>query len=146
MDVMGEGNAKEDLETHVRDLGLDDRIRFIGRVPKDETFVHYQKADIFVLPSMNEGMSNAMLEALASGLPIVSTNTGGADELVGSGVNGFIVKMKSSDDLAEKIGKLIDDKDLRERMSAESRRLAEKMSWGNVAKQYAELYRKIENS
>ena len=133
MDVMGEGNAKEDLEAHVRDLGLEDRIRFIGRVPKDETFVHYQ----------NEGMSNAMLEALASGLPIISTNTGGADELVKNGVNGLIVKMKDGDDLADKIERLVVDKDLRSRMSAESRRLAEKMSWENVAKQYFQLYGEV---
>lgn len=142
MDVMGEGDARDGLEKYVKEAGLSEKIKFIGRIPKDETFSHYQKADIFVLPSMNEGMSNAMLEALATGLPIISTNTGGAEELVKDGINGLIVEKKNSHDLAEKIEKIISDENLRKRMGEESRKLAEKMSWENVAKDYFDLYEK----
>ena len=63
--------------------------------------------------------------------------------MVKNGVNGLIVKMKDGDDLADKIERLVVDKDLRSRMSAESRRLAEKMSWENVAKQYFQLYGEV---
>jgi len=144
LDVMGEGDAKENLENYVEKSGLTDRVKFVGRIPSDETFRYYQKADIFVLPSLNEGMSNAMLEALASGLPIVSTDTGGAQELVRDGINGFIVKMKDSRDLAEKVERLVSDGELRKRMGEESRDLAEKMSWKNVSQQYFDLYKKYE--
>jgi glycosyltransferase involved in cell wall biosynthesis len=143
MEVMGEGNAREELENQVEKLGLSDRIKFIGRIPSEETHKYYQKADVFVLPSLNEGMSNAMLEALSSGLPIISTDTGGADELVREGENGFIIKMKDSRDLAEKLEKIISEKDLREKMGQESRKIAESMSWEKVANQYFKLYENV---
>ena len=143
LEIMGEGDAKNDLENKTKNLGLEKKVKFLGRVPREKTFSYYQKADIFVLPSLNEGMSNAMLEALSSGLPIVATNTGGADELVRDGVNGSIVKMKDARDLAEKLEKIISNKELREQMGRESRKIAEKMSWEKVAKQYVNLYRNV---
>ncbi|MFC1756357.1 glycosyltransferase family 4 protein, partial [Patescibacteria group bacterium] len=92
MDIIGDGNEKYNLISLVEKLRLEDRIEFLGRIPRDETAAYYQQASLFVLPSLNEGMSNAMLEALASGLPIISTDTGGAKELVKDGENGLIVK------------------------------------------------------
>lgn len=141
--IMGDGNAREKLEQLAKNLKMDDKIKFLGRIPREETTKYYQEASLFVLPSLNEGMSNAMLEALAVGLPIISTNTGGASELVADGQNGFIVEFKDSHDIAEKIEKLILDEDLRKKMSAASRMLAEKMSWKSVAEKYFEEYKKI---
>lgn len=144
--IMGDGNAREKLEQLVKKMKLENKIEFLGRIPREETVKYYQEASLFVLPSLNEGMSNAMLEALAVGLPIISTNTGGASELVADGQNGFIVKFKDSQDIAEKIEKLILDEDLRKKMSVASRTLAEKMSWKNVAEKYFEEYKKIKNA
>lgn len=143
MNVVGEGNERDELEKMVKEKNLEEKIRFVGRVSHDEIFKYYNEAGVFVLPSLNEGMSNAMLEALASGLPIISTRTGGADELVVDGENGFIVKMKDSGDLAEKIEWLFEDEPLRIEMGKKSRELAEKMSWNSVAEQYLKLYKKI---
>ena len=141
--VMGEGDAREALEKLAKDLELEKNIEFIGRIPRENTAPYYQEASIFVLPSFNEGMSNAMLEALASGLPLIATNTGGTSELVEEGVNGFIVKMRDSQDLTDRIEILMKDEDLRKRMGEASRRKAELMSWKKVAKKYGELYDKI---
>ena len=140
--VMGEGDARESLEKLAKDLELEKNIEFIGRIPRENTAPYYQEASIFVLPSFNEGMSNAMLEALASGLPLIATNTGGTSELVEEGVNGFIVKMKDSQDLADKIEILMKDEDLRKRMGENSRKKAEDMSWEKVAEEYTKLYYK----
>jgi len=141
--VMGDGNEKENLEKMAKELGLEKNVEFIGRIPREETFPYYQEASIFVLPSLNEGMSNAMLEALASGLPLVATDTGGTRELLKEGVNGFIIKMKDSRDIAEKLETLIRDKELRIKMGNESRKKAEKMSWERVADQYRKIYGRI---
>jgi glycosyltransferase involved in cell wall biosynthesis len=141
--IMGEGNALSKLEELVASLGVKNRVEFLGRIPREKTSSYYQEASLFVLPSLNEGMSNAMLEALASGLPLVSTNTGGASELVADGKNGFIVKFKDSKNIAEKIEKLINDPELAKNMGNESRKIAEKMSWEGVAQKYFELYKKI---
>jgi glycosyltransferase involved in cell wall biosynthesis len=139
--VIGEGNAKARLERMVKDRGLTSRIDFAGRVPREETLAYYREADIFVLPSLNEGMSNAMLEALACGLPVITTRTGGAAELVREGVNGFLVKQGDADDLARALRTLAQDAALRKRMGAKSRLVAESMSWASVATRSVRMYR-----
>ena len=121
-------------------MGVSNQVRFIGRVDHAELKSWYAQADIFILPSMNEGMSNAMLEALASGLPLLVTRTGGADEVLEEGINGFALEMRSAEDIAEKLLRLRNDRELRTRMAVASRRKAEAMSWGNVAWQYVKVY------
>lgn len=143
--IVGDGNEKKSLEDLVQGLDIKDRVEFAGAIAHEKVSPFYQRANVFALPSLNEGMSNVMLEALASGLPVVATDTGGTKELVTDGVNGLIVKMKDADDLAEKIERLILNPEMESSMSLASRELAEKLSWANVAKEYAELYRKTSN-
>ncbi|MFZ2188001.1 MAG: glycosyltransferase family 4 protein [Candidatus Moraniibacteriota bacterium] len=141
--LMGDGNARERLEQFVKDSKLEKNVVLLGRIPHEIVLPYYQEASLFVFPSLNEGMSNAMLEALATGLPLISTNTGGASELVIDGENGFIIKFKDSQDIADKIEKLILDEELRKKMALASRALAEKMSWESVAQKYFEVYKQV---
>jgi glycosyltransferase involved in cell wall biosynthesis len=143
--IVGDGNEKKSLEDLVRALELNDKVEFAGAIAHENVLGFYQRANVFVLPSLNEGMSNVMLEALACGLPIVATDTGGTKELLTDNVNGLVVRMKDADDLADKIEKLILDSELEKTMSQESRKLAEKMKWGNVAEEYFDLYKKTSN-
>ncbi len=143
--IAGDGNEKKSLEQLVQGLGLEDKVVFLGVVPHEKVLDYYQKANIFVLPSLNEGMSNTMLEASAAGLPIVATDTGGTKELVSDGINGFVIKMKDSNDLVEKIERIILNPNLEKAMAQESRRLAEKLNWEIVASQYVQLYRETSN-
>ncbi len=138
--IIGEGDAKEELEAQTQQLNLNNKIEFSGRIAHENLPEIYAEASVFVLPSLNEGMSNTMLEALATGLPIIATDTGGTKELVDEGINGFIIKMKDADDIAEKIIKLISDKNLLESMSQASRQKAESLSWKNVAEKYFKEY------
>jgi len=139
--IVGEGNAKNDLEKQAKDLGMENKVEFLGLVPHEKLPNIYSSALFFVLPSLNEGMSNTMLEALASGLPIVATDTGGTRELVEDGQNGLIIKMKDSGDISEKMEKLLKNKNLRERMALSSRKKAERLSWQSVAEKYYGLYK-----
>ncbi|HPN96140.1 MAG TPA: glycosyltransferase family 4 protein [Candidatus Moranbacteria bacterium] len=141
--IIGDGSDSEDLKKLSCKLKLEKNIEFLGRVPHEDVQKYYQEASVFVLPSLNEGMSNAMLEALSSGLPILATDTGGTKELIREGENGFIIKMRDSADIAEKIEKLIEDKNLRQKMAQNSREMAKKLSWKNVADKYYQLYEKI---
>lgn len=143
--IVGDGNEKASLENLVQVLDIKDKVEFAGAIGHEKVWQYYQRANIFVLPSLNEGMSNVMLEALACGLPVVATDTGGTKELLTDNVNGFIVKTKDANDLAEKIEKLILNPQVEHSMSLESRRLAEKLSWGKVAGEYTQLYRETAN-
>jgi len=139
----GEGDAEKELKEQVKQLGLEDMVTFSGHYVFEEIAPKYRQADVFVFPSLNEGMSNNMLEAMASGLPIIMTPTGGAEELIEDGKNGFIVNFKDSADIAKKIEILIKDPEMRKKMAHDSRKRAESMSWASVASQYFHLYEEI---
>jgi glycosyltransferase involved in cell wall biosynthesis len=140
LEIVGNGDRKEELENLVETLNIKKRVSFLGLVNHSDLPKIYQSASVFILPSLNEGMSNTMLEALASGLPIIATNTGGTKELVEDGKNGFIIKMKDAKDIAEKINLILNNKDLQSKMSTESRKIAEDLSWKKVAEEYYKLY------
>jgi glycosyltransferase involved in cell wall biosynthesis len=103
----------------------------------------YRQADIFVLPSQNEGMSIALLEAMASGLPVVVTDTGGTAELVQDEVDGYVVPWADVLALTRVLATLVQDEQLRQRMGKESRRVAQQFDWSSVSWEYLELYGRI---
>lgn len=139
--IVGDGDECDSLKNLVQTIGIGSEVTFTGPILHENILEYYQKSNIFVLPSLNEGMSNTMLEALSCGLPIIATDTGGTKELVQNEKNGFIVKMKDPDDLAEKIEKIMINKNLEIQMGNESRKLSEKFDWSVVAGEYIDLYR-----
>ena len=86
-------------------------------------------------------MSNAMLEAMASGLPIVTTRCEGLTELIDG--NGLIVEQDNIEEIAKAVKRLADDPELYQQMSTAARKQAEKFDWANMASSYIEQYRKI---
>jgi len=140
LDIVGDGNERVSLELFVKENNLSDCVRFVGRVPHAEVVPLYHRAEVYVLPSLNEGMSNNVLESLASGLPIITTDTGGTRELVEDGVNGCIIRMRDPQHIAEKISFLASHPKKAEAFGKESRRRAESLSWDEVAKEYRKEY------
>lgn len=136
----GEGNAMEELKAQVKKYRLDGRVVFTGLYTKDQSPQIYQEADVFVMPSLNEGMSNNLLEALAAGLPVLMTPTGGAEELVRDGENGYIIKMHDVQSIVEKLTILIENPEICDGFGRASRAVAQQMSWQHVAQQYKDLY------
>lgn len=141
LSIAGEGNLTERLRHLARERQASDEVIFLGRVPAEEMPQVYREHDIFVSSSAHEGMSNAMLEAMASGLPIVSALCEGVQELIGD--NGTIVNDADGGKIAEAIRTIIQDKQKHETMAAAARRRAELFSWQNVAQAYVEQYDKI---
>jgi glycosyltransferase involved in cell wall biosynthesis len=139
----GEGNAMAELKEQVSRLELKNKIKFSGLYFKEDSPRIYNWADVFVMPSLNEGMSNNLLEALASGLPVLMTPTGGAEELISDGKNGYLIKMKDVNSIVEKLKLLITRQRDYSEFGLASRRLAETMNWSNVAEEYINLYKKI---
>jgi len=138
--IAGDGPLKEGFLRYINENGLENSIEFYGIVDHDSIFKLYQKSHIFVLPSLNEALGNVTHEALASGLPIVTTRTGAAELIDG---NGFVIEKESSDDIVKCIEKLLIDTKLRSYMSAKSRQIAKTMTWRKVAESYLEIYKKV---
>lgn len=139
--LVGTGDNEAALRQLAAELGLAGCVDFRGFVPREGMPAVYGDADIFVLPSQSEGMSIALLEAMASGLPVVVTATGGTDELVGEGQNGLVVQWADVPGLARALGLLADQPQLRAAMGAESRARASALAWDEITRQYVELMR-----
>jgi glycosyltransferase involved in cell wall biosynthesis len=137
--LAGDGPERPCLERLARDLGLDRVVRFLGWTPRAELPARYRTADLFVMPSRDEGMPNSVLEAMASGLPVVATAVPGNEELVLPGVNGVLVPPGDPERLAAALERLLADPDLRRRMGAESRAMAIQRDWDRVAAAYLAL-------
>ena len=100
--------------------------------------------DLFVLSSTTEGISLTLLEAMASGLPVVATEVGGNPEVVIDGLTGYLVPAKDPKAMANKLRLLIEDGNLRQKMGVEGRkRVVENFSIKETAKQYEELYNEV---
>ncbi len=136
--IVGEGNQREALAARAADLG--DRVRFLGAVPHEQLPSVYRTHDVFVLPSLNEGMSNTVLEAMASGLPILMTRTGGARELIEPGVNGDFIEPDGAD-IARALNAYLQRPALIRSHGAHSRAKAEARGWDDVAAAYLAHYR-----
>ena len=155
--IYGEGPERESLESLIESLSptlpnregelnihknrISSRILLPGRC---ETVIEeMNKAKIFAFSSDYEGLSNAMLEAVCVGLPIVSTKVSGTDELIRDGVNGYVVNLGDTDALANALERLMTDETKIQSFSLESRNLAEKFRMDNIVEEWLSLIRKV---
>ncbi|MCK4798084.1 MAG: glycosyltransferase family 4 protein [Spirochaetes bacterium] len=139
LNLIGDGDIKSHLEGLSKKLNVD--VNFVGKKNHNEIKKYLQQADIFILPSLNEGMSNSALEAMACGLPIVVTDVGGSKELINH--NGFIVQKASVDSIKCALNKYLSNKKLIIDHGLKSRKIAEKMSWKKAASDYEEAYQSV---
>lgn len=143
LDVVGEGDAIRACKALVAKLELQEYVSFRGYVPREKIAACYREAEVFVLPSHGEGMSVSTLEAMAAGLPLVVTRTGGTDELVEEGVNGFTFAFGDVGALVGYLKRLAGDRSLVRRMGGASRTKAATFSWESAAQQYLALFRDV---
>jgi len=139
--IVGGGALESELRRLLGERDLRGIVTLTGRHDARYMPKTYRKHDVFVSASMQEGMSNAMLEAMASGLPIVTTRCEGVEELVDA--NGMVVEDPQPAALAAAIRKLADDRAARDAMSVAARKRAEQFSWSGAAESYLRLYAKV---
>lgn len=111
--IVGDGPERAEFETLARALGMDDRLRFVGRKRYDELGQYYSKADVLLCPSLADYRSLAGFEGLAYGLALLSSKEDGAtEETVEEGINGFTIDPHGPAQFADRISRLIKDRDL----------------------------------
>jgi glycosyltransferase involved in cell wall biosynthesis len=140
--LIGEGELRDELEAQARALGLSGAVIFAG-IRTDVAEI-VAALDIFVLPSLWEGTSNAVLEAMAAGLPIVATAVGGTPEVVVDGVTGLLVPPRDPSALAGALVTLLQDADLRHRMGRAGReRVKQYFSLERMVRRTEALYEEL---
>lgn len=142
LDILGRGGMDADLRKLSQALNLGNRVNFIGEIADVPEYLH--KTDIFILPSDAEGISNALLEAMASGLACIASDVAGNRQLIQHERNGLLVETGNEVALATAIKNLIEDNNLRRQLGMAARKtVEEKFSIDAVALQYISLYQEI---
>jgi len=141
MIIIGDGPEKNLLSYLVRRLKLEDKVILTGKVSTDDLCLYYGAADVFVLPSLHEGHAMVLLEAMASGLPVVATKVGGNVETVLHNKNGYLIPPKNVNQLADAIINILIDKNRIRKFRDESIRIyREKFSEEKQICKIAKIY------
>jgi glycosyltransferase involved in cell wall biosynthesis len=141
LEIVGDGNL-DDYRKHIENLGIASSVCFLGKVIRITE--KYLSADIFVLSSRREGMSNALIEAMAHGLPCVATDISGSQDLIKPGENGILVPVDDVEKLADGILYLFANPDQARQMGIQARATIEQTcDFKKVVPQYLNIYRKL---
>lgn len=143
---VGKGPMKKSLENYVKDKKMGENVVFAGEIIGQKRVKYYQQADIFCAPYSDEAFGITVLEAMATGTPIVGFKNSAFKEILkGYPYQEFLVKSKNIDKLAQAIEKLIEDKNKRKVISSWLVKESKKYSWEKIAKETEEFYYKILN-
>lgn len=125
----------------IDDLDLHDHVKLIKRIPPDEVLRQLQQADIFLLPSLSEGISNAVLEAMSCGVPVVTTDCGGMQEAIRDGQDGLIVSTWNAGAISKSIQNLLDNPGFRQLLATSAReRILQKFTLYNQSQSWLNIY------
>ena len=142
--IAGDGPQINVLRSLANELGIQDRITFPGWRSHAELVECYKGSNLFLFPSRHEGMPNVVLEAMASGLPVVASRIAGNEELVLDGETGLLFPSEDVESLCVALRKLLIDNSQRQKMGNASRRRVEALySWENTAQRYALLLERV---
>jgi glycosyltransferase involved in cell wall biosynthesis len=141
--IVGSGNDYENLGETVKELGIADRVTLTGRIPEEDKPGLHRIGKVFVTPSPVELQCIAMLEAMASGLPVIGVNDGALYELAQDGKNGYIVETDDVEAMADRITRLLSDEQLREKMAKESLKIAKTHDMEYTLDEFEKIYKKV---
>ena len=141
--VIGSGVEEGNYHKLVKELGIADKVLFLGFIPNEKLPPYYNMADVYVLPSLYEEWSNTIMEAMACGVPVVATAVGANPWLVNDGETGFLVPPCRPDLLAKRISAILDDPQLAERMAKNARKLVRKYDIRIAGQSYRRIMLKL---
>lgn len=141
MEFAGAGYLKEKLQEKVCNLGLEDCVEFVGL--KDDISLFLKDADLFIFPSQYEGVPMSLIEAMASGLPIIASNVGGIPDMITDMANGILIE-PNEDNLYDALVTLIKNEDLRAKLGKSAIEMSNKFSSKNMEIEYMRLYNMME--
>jgi glycosyltransferase involved in cell wall biosynthesis len=137
--MIGDGEFKGDLKKQAEELGIRDKVDFIG--VKKNPFAYMARCDLFVLSSLYEGFPNVLVEAMALGLPVISTNCPhGPSEIIEDGRSGILVPVENSQAIAEAMLRVLGDRGLREKLKVEAKRRVSDFSLETMVSKYTDLF------
>jgi glycosyltransferase involved in cell wall biosynthesis len=139
--IAGDGPERPRLEALVRDLGLADAVTFMGRIAVDDLAALLRDATLLLNSSRVDNMPNSLLEALASGVPLVSTNSGGIPRIIDDGKTGLLVAAGDADAMAGAALRILQDETLAFRLASAGCQSARRYTWETIGHEWSGIYR-----
>ena len=138
------GPDEKKLRSLVKKLNLEDKVKFLGHMTHKEIVKYHYLADVFVRPSLSEGLGNVFLEAMATGLPIIGTPVGGIPDFLIDRKTGLFCQVRSPRSIAEKIKEILEDDSLRKTLVKNGLKLVQdKYNWDIIARKMGKIYQKL---
>lgn len=145
LQIIGDGELEKSLKKLAERIGLEDQrtVIFAGAVSNDVVYSQLHQADVFVRPSISEGLGNAFLEAMAMNVPVVATNVGGISDFLTDGETGLFCTHDPKD-IADKILRVLNDPALSERLRTNARKMVEeKYAWNTIAEKMKNIFETV---
>ena len=146
--ICGSGPELQNLKSKIKNLKLEDKVKFIGFVEPKELPKYYTIADVFCRPSLSEGLGNSFLEAMSLSVPVVATPVGGIPDFLQDGVTGYFCEVNNPQSIAEKIKYVLDDKnsEVVKKITENARAMVEeKYNWDKITIKINNIFNKLSN-
>lgn len=147
--IIGSGPEEERLHERVESLSLKEHVTFLGTLNHEDLIPYYHLADVFILPSIfkdgkTEALGVVLLEAMASGCPVIGSNVGGIPDIIRDGENGFLVPEQNPEVLAEKITAVLSNRAMADRFRQEGYDIVQsRFSWDIISSQFTKVYERV---
>lgn len=142
--IIGSGPLEEELKMQITKLKIENRVKMFGFMSHDKMLEYLKQADVFVRPSLSEGLGNSFLEAMAVGLPIVGTPVGGIPDFLKDGETGLFCRPRDPKDIAKKVQRIIEDDTVGKSLVLRARELIEcQFSWEIIAEKMSGIFNRF---
>jgi len=144
--VLGIGPDREKLENLAEEIGVQNRVKFLGEIEYKKIPEYLAISDVFIRPSLSEGLGNSFLEAMAVGIPIIGTEVGGIPDFLKDKETGLFCEVRNPKDIAEKVKFILDpkNKELKKQIISNAKKLViENYDWDEIAEKMKEIFEKL---
>lgn len=139
--IVGDGNECDRIQYTIQDLELQDRVYLLGQVNPSQVLELLHDSQVFLHTALSEGIANVVLEAMACGLPVVSFSSGGIDEVIDHGKDGFLAKTRDVDDVTKYVIRIVTNPELRHSLGAAARqKIQSQFELKSQGQQFIDLY------
>ena len=140
---VGEGDKRVEMEKQIQELNLTNSVELKGRLSHSETLKEIAKSEIFICPSLAEGLGNVFIEAQACGIPAIGTRVGGIPDVIQDGFSGLLIEPKNSEAITEALFKLLKNAELRQELARNGAESARQFDWQKIIEKINEIYYNI---
>lgn len=142
--ILGDGPDLEKLQNLVKEIEVEKRVIFLGQIEQKDAAKYLKISDIFVRPSLSEGLGSSFLEAMAAGVPVIATKVGGIPDFLKNGETGLFCEVNNPKSIAEKVKILLENNELREKVIANARKLvAKNYDWNLIAGKMRNIFNRL---